>query len=323
MKKQTGRAVAEICGGVIGAGFASGREIAAFFSRFGMWSWPGVILAGVVMGWICRGVLRSPGVAGMPRSWLGTWRQWLWQGMFTALLGATGASMLAGGGEIAALVLPLRGARLLGLGLTLALGWQLAGRESRSLAGVCRGLLICLVGVVLAGLFLPARQAVAVAGWGGGEGMLMGLCYGGFNVALATPVMAQWGQRMPHREKPRCAWTAAVVITLLLACGNGALLRNTALLDEQLPFVMLLSPLGRWGYLLAAAALYLAALTTMAACLRGLRAMAGRWTWLCAAVMAVLSLGGLEAIVGLVYPALGAGCFLLLLWARWSNGTKT
>ena len=104
MKKQTGRAVAEICGGVIGAGFASGREIAAFFSRFGMWSWPGVILAGVVMGWICRGVLRSPGVAGMPRSWLGTWRQWLWQGMFTALLGATGASMLAGGGEIAALV---------------------------------------------------------------------------------------------------------------------------------------------------------------------------------------------------------------------------
>jgi len=323
MKKQTGRAVAELCGAVVGAGFASGREIAAFFARFGVWSWAGVLAAGGVMGWICLGLLRCPGVAGMPVYWLGGWREWLWRGMFTALLMATGGAMLAGGGEIAALMLPLRWARIIGLAVTMLLGWHLAGRERGSLTDVSRGLLLCLLGVVVAGLFLPARRAVRVTPAGGAEGVLLGLCYGGFNVALAAPVVSAWGKRLPEGEKRRCACGLAAVLTVLLACGNGVLLKHTALADEQLPFVMLLSPWGKWGYMLAAGALYLAALTTLAACVKGLAALLGRRLPLGVIAMAALSLGGLEEIVGVAYPLLGGGCFLLLLWARWVNGTKT
>ena len=323
MRKQTGRAAIELCGAVVGAGFASGREIAAFFTRFGAWSWAGVAAAGAVMGWICLGLLRRPGAAGMPMRWLGSWREWLWRGMFAALLTATGGAMLAGGGEIAALLLPLRAARLAGIALTLLLGWQLAGRESGYLPGISRGLIICLLCVVAAGLFLPARRAVSVIPQGGGEGVVLGLCYGGFNVALAAPVMAAWGGKLPENEKRRCALGLAAVLVALLAFGNGVLMKHTALQDEELPFVMLLAPWGKWGYMLAAGALYLAALTTLTACVKGLRAVAGKWMLLAVSAMAALSLGGLAGIVEVAYPVLGGGCFLLLLWARRSNGTKT
>ena len=207
--------------------------------------------------------------------------------------------------------------------LTLLLGWQLAGRESGYLPGISRGLIICLLCVVAAGLFLPARRAVSVIPQGGGEGVMLGLCYGGFNVALAAPVMAAWGGKLPENEKRRCALGLAAVLVALLACGNGVLMKHTALQDEELPFVMLLAPWGKWGYLLAAGALYLAALTTLTACMKGLRAVAGKWMLLAVSAMAALSLGGLAGIVEVAYPVLGGGCFLLLLWARRSNGTKT
>ena len=66
MEKRTGRVAAEICGAVVGAGFASGKEIALFFSRFGVWSWAGIATAVAVVGAVCLGVMRCPGVAGMP-----------------------------------------------------------------------------------------------------------------------------------------------------------------------------------------------------------------------------------------------------------------
>ncbi|MGN0763091.1 MAG: hypothetical protein ACI4MK_06870, partial [Aristaeellaceae bacterium] len=86
-------------GAVVGAGFASGREIDSFFSRYGAWSWLGVAAAAAVAGGIALGVMRRPGQGGMPEGWRGRWPGRLWQGMFGALLLFTGGAMLAGAGE--------------------------------------------------------------------------------------------------------------------------------------------------------------------------------------------------------------------------------
>ncbi|MBE5804706.1 MAG: hypothetical protein E7316_09365 [Clostridiales bacterium] len=322
MDRRVGRATAELCGAVIGAGFASGREIAAFFAEYGRWGWLGVIVAGAVIGAMCLSLMRSRGEAGMPGAWKGRWQEWLWRGMFTSLMAATGGAMLAGGGEIAALLLPVRFARAMGMGMTLAAAWVMSEGEGRLLPVVSRGLLLCLVGVALAGLFMPARTAACMGQSGGPEGILMGLCYGGFNVALAAPVMAHWGGRLTEGERRRCAVGVVAVLTALLACGHAVLLRHTALMDEQLPFVMLLAPCGRWGYALAGTALYLAALTTLTACLRGLRTMVNRGFPLAVVAVAALSLSGLDELVDVVYPVLGGGCFLLLMAARRQNRTK-
>ena len=43
-----------VCAGaVVGAGFASGREIVSFFSQYGNLSWGMILLAAVMMGSLC------------------------------------------------------------------------------------------------------------------------------------------------------------------------------------------------------------------------------------------------------------------------------
>ena len=53
----------------------------------------------------------------------------MWTALFTGLMAATGGAMLAGAGEVAALLLPVRGAYWLGAAATLGLAWMLAGRK--------------------------------------------------------------------------------------------------------------------------------------------------------------------------------------------------
>ena len=113
-----------------------------------------------------------------------------------------------------------------------------------------------------------------------------------------------------------------LALGLLLGCGNLVLVRSPGLQGEALPFIRMLAPLGRAGYGLCGAALYLAALTTLEAALRGLKAHLGRGYAAGAAAVAVLSLGGLERMVARVYPLLGAGCLALLALAWWQNRTK-
>lgn len=324
MEKRTGRVAAEICGAVVGAGFASGKEIALFFSRFGIWSWAGIATAVAVVGAVCLGVMRCPGVAGMPLCWQGRVPGRLWTALFTGLMAATGGAMLAGAGEVAALLLPVRGAYWLGAAATLGLAWMLAGRKLQVLPMVSRALILCLAAVVVLGAALPRREAALLHTASRAQlpaGLVCGACYGGFNVALACPAAAD-GAALTARQRRRCTGMVCLALGLLLGCGNLVLVRSPGLQGEALPFIRMLAPLGRAGYGLCGAALYLAALTTLAAALRGLKAHLGRGYAAGVAAVAALSLGGLERMVARVYPMLGAGCLALLALARWQNRTK-
>ena len=300
-----------IVGAVIGAGFASGREVAAFFSRYGALSWLGVAAAVAAIGWISHGAMRSPGV---PQAWKGRWPARVWQGMFIALLAATGGAMLAAAGEIAALTVPLHGAYWMGLLSTLCLAWWLSERRLAGLAMISRGLTVCLLAVMTMGLMLPRLRGVwmeDVPAWSQAPvSLLRGLCYGGFNAALASPVLNEAAEALSPREKRRCALRVSLILSAVLALGNGVLLRHPALLGAPLPYVTMLSRWGQWGMALGALALYLAVLTTLTACLRGLQGLL-RWRWPFLLPMLVALLGFAGAVDGL-YPLLGGGCFLLL-----------
>lgn len=323
MEKKTGRVASELCGAVIGAGLASGREVASFFARFGVWSWLGIAAATVLTAWLALGVMRHPGEAGMPWHWRGRWLEFVWRGMFAALLMATGGAMLAAGGEVAALLLPFHGARAVGLAVMMGGAWYMTGQDVPLLANLSRGLILCLLAVMAAGLFLSAEEAFRLQDAGGAEGVLYGLCYGGFNTALAAPVIAAAGSDLKEREQQRCVWLFTMILAVLLCCGNAVLLRHGMLQSEQLPFIMLLRPLGYAGYVLGGISMGLAALTTLAACFRGLQVIVKEHAVMAAAGVLVLSTGGLEGIVGAVYPVLGAGCFLLMSLAHIQNQTKT
>ena len=311
-----------VVGAVIGAGFASGREVAAFFSRYSVLSWLGVATAVIAIGWISLGAMRSPGV---PAAWRGRWPGVVWQGMFIALLTATGGAMLAGAGEIAALTMPLHGAYWMGLLSTLCLAWWLSERRLMGLAIISRALTLCLVAVMAMGLWLPPLRGVWVEDAPIGArlpmSLLRGLCYGGFNAALASPVLDEVAGTLSDKEKRACALRASLILGGVLALGNAVLLRHPALLGAPLPYVMMLGLAGRWGMPLGALALYLAVLTTLVACLRGLKALLrGRWSMLLPAAVALMGFTG--AVDGL-YPLLGGGCFLLLLAKTFHGQEKT
>lgn len=323
MKKRTARAAAEIIGAVVGAGFASGREIEGFFTRFGPWGWLGVAAASGAVGFVSLNVMCRGGAAGMPEQWRNTFMEKLWHGAFTLLMAATGGAMLAASGEIAALMIPFHQAYAGGFILTLVLAWLLAGRERQMLPAVSRLLIVCLAAMLLAGVLLPANPAALVReepDWRfGAWGILYGLSYGGFNVALAAPLLALVGDGLPEKEKRRCAVLVGIVLMVLLGLGNAVLLRHTALRGESLPFICLLGVLGRTGYVLGGAALYLAVLTTLTAALRGMQALLPAddlWQLGGMAAIVLVALGGFESIVSMVYPFMGGGCFLLLMAAQ-------
>lgn len=315
MEKRTWRIAAELCGVGIGAGLASGQELAAFFARFGPWSWLGVGAAASVMGSVCYGLMHRPGLAGMPESWQGHWPGRLWRGMFAGLMVTTGGAMLAAGGEIAGLLLHFHGARAMGQGATLLLAWGLAQREGTALAQVSRVLIGVLAAVLAVGMFLPTDPFASLEQSPAWQSLPLGVCYGGFNAALAAPLMARAGERLQPVQRRRCVAVYTAVTALLLAWGNGVLLRHGGLIHQELPFVRLLTGMGKTGYVLGGAALYLAALTTLSACMKNLRTLLGTRVFAGSAALAALSLGGMKAIVSVAYPILGGGCALLLALA--------
>ncbi len=308
-----GNAAWTLVGAVIGAGFASGREIVSFFSRWGAWSFLAVAAAAAVLGWISRAALERPGP---PPSWRGRWPEKLWNGMFLALMIVTGGAMISAAGEIAALTLPWRGAYWMGMTLSLLLALLLCRKTGSGLKRVSQALTACLVAALMAGLFLPKMRGVAVDAAQGWHVLPMslwhGVCYGGFNGALAAPVLSEVSGALPEAEKRRAAMRGCAILATLLALGNAVMLRHPALMGEALPIIRLLSGFGRAGQGLGALALYLAMMSTLMACLTGSRG----YGWLPVAGMTAVALVGFSSVVERLYPLLGGGCLMLLVAAR-------
>lgn len=297
----------ELIGAVVGAGLASGREIASFFSRYGGWSFAGILLSVGTMVYLSD--------ASLPESWSGRWPEKLWQALLTLLLVATGGAMLSGAGEVAALTLPLQHAYWIGFIASLGLGWYLAHYTSAGLAWVSRGMLCVLALLILLGYTLPPMQATSVDKTEIASMPLRAITYGGFNAALQTPIMAL--TMLPAKKKTSSARSSGFIMVILLMLGNGVLLRHPALLAEEMPFIRMMEEFGRFGYMLGSISLYMAILSTLTACMRGI----GR-RWLPMTAMVGVSLLGFSGVVELVYPLLGGGCALMLAAAKFMNSSR-
>ena len=294
---------------MVGAGFASGREIMRFFSQYGAFSWALVAFAAVVTAWMLRRMLAMGGVHSR-----------LEKGLLLLFSLAVGGGMTAAAGELWALTVPLRYARTMGSVITLALCLWLAGGSLRGMAWLGRVLLPFLLAVLVLCLRVPgvSRQKTFTLGEIALAAVsVVGYC--GLNGMTAAGVI---GGSRPGREQNGIALAVGLLTALLLGLGNAALLPHAgALWDAPLPTVFLLRAYGKAGYYLSAAVLYLAASTTLIAVLRGLLTLAAPYilryrkplVGLC--VLAV-SLLGFQDIVGTAYPALGWLYLILLLKKR-------
>lgn len=303
----------EVLGAMIGAGFASGRELATFFARFGGWSWLGVAAAALLAGAVLARVLALGPEMFRRRSW---------RAVFLLLSVTAAGAMIAAAGELTALCLPLRPARYLGMGLMLALGLADARRQTPLLRRISRVLTAALLLMLAACLALPVQRAVRVEARPAPlltalQALLHGVCYGGLNMALAAPMAAEEGAGLPRPTQQRTVLMVALMLGTMVGLGNLLLLRQPMALHAPLPLAQLTASFGRAGFYGCCIVMLLAVLTTLMAALRGMDALLPpHRRALGPAAAAAVALLGFEGIVTRLYPALGGVCALMLLCPR-------
>lgn len=308
-------------GAIVGAGFASGREIMSFFSRYGAASWIGVVSAAATMGlmayWMMgvASVLDASSLRTICQKRMGR-AAFVGTAAFFLLLSVTAGSMLSAAGELVALVWPLHFGYETGFVLTLALGVFLIRRNIKALYIAARVLLPLMVLAFVLCLTLPAQGHMPL---GGAESLPHALSYGAMNIALCAPVLCEVGRMSGQMERKRTAVLTALVLLLLLSLGNALLLSHPELVDEALPMVQLLRNFGLFGFYLSALVLYLAVFTTFISCLRGvcvmlMETLSRRASLaLCALTAAGVALFGFTNLVGVIYPILGYLCIFVML----------
>lgn len=322
---KTGNAVLCILGSMIGAGFASGREIMQFFTCYGDFSRALVLITAGVMTALMIKTMKAPSLSGLMPGGKG---EGAGRGAVLLLLLCTGGGMTAAAGELWALTMPLDHARSLGMLFTLAACLVFSRRPVSVLTGMGYLLLPALGIALLMAFRLPGREtAEKIPSFPQMiKGILYALSYAGMNIMLSVGVLCDASAGCSGRKKCRsAAWAGGAIGGLLLIFNEALLPHADALGEEVLPMVMLLKAYGKEGYYLSAVLLYLAVFTTLLSVLRAEKELFYRlfphYTegWI---GMFTLGIGllGFEKIVAAAYPALGFFCFLLLAFPKKKEG---
>lgn len=306
-------AVFGVVSAMVGAGFASGREIMRFFSQYGHWSWGLAMLAAAGMGGMIYALMNSG--AGMDDLIPSGKLHILGKMLFLLLLTATGGAMTAAAGELAALTVPLLHARSIGSLLTLCACMVCSRKSIVYLGWVGKALVPLLLAAFFLCVRVPNSEAhqyrMALEKLFIVLFQLLGYC--GLNVTLSAGVILEAGKGKTASEKRKIVLLTGAVLGFLLLGGNAALLPHGAKLqDASLPMVMLLKAYGKTGFYLSAVLLYLAVFSTLAAVLRGMRDILGNRGLGAGLMCGAASLLGFSEIVGSAYPILGWLGLLLL-----------
>ena len=321
-----GRAIrhAVLClSAVIGAGFASGRELMSFFAQYGPTSWLGIVLSAFLMALMCYYLMTlavRTGQGSIPplcQQRLGK-LAWIGSGAFSLLMIFTAGAMTAAGGELFSLLWPFSGGHPIGMEVTLgvALIGSLKGLKPLEMAGYL--LLPGLIAMFLLGERLSPQPGAFLASSSILLPLPNGLAYAGMNMTLAAPVMMEAAAATNEKSRRHTSAVFGCLLLGLMALGNLVLIKHPHLICEPLPMVQLLRCYGGAGFLLCVIGLYLAVLSTLLAGIRGLytawKPFCKGWTLLLIAVTTLLTAsGGFTQLVEYVYPLLGWGCLILLL----------
>ena len=299
-------------GAVVGAGFASGREITVFFSRYGMHSWWLIALTVWAMGRLCMKQMENSSV-GMGRGA---------EICVMVLLSIAGGAMASAGGQMIALLWNHEWAYSIAVVGTLLLAW---------LAGSCRTELFSWAGSVLSCLLICAIMAAmaavpddsgAVVLRSPSGGLLMAALkaagYAAMNMTLAMDMVKRCARPdgVSNRHVSQCF---AILMALLLCMSNALYLRCPQLHAEPFPIVRLLSAYGRSGFVISALLMYLAIFTTLVSVIGALGSAAARYTHNRTLQMAMalglplcLSAAGFSGIVDRMYAPAGWLCLLMI-----------
>lgn len=312
-----------ICAAIIGAGFASGREIASFFAGLGSASYLGVTAASCTVGGLVYVILRlsrrtqANSFPELYGALMGTGCRDAMHILYALLCLTASAAMLSAGAHLGELTFDFRFSRLLGLFFTLCCSVLSVCSGMNSL-GLLGSLLVPLTALYYLAMALRGRYSLEFAVETLPVTLPMGILYASFNAALAGGAICLTAKE--DISPKRTALLTGGMMLVLLVCADTALLRaGDEIQKASLPSVVLSAQWGLFGYYTSILVMWLAVLTTLCALLHSLRAQfALRFSSAAALILSslgslALSVCGFDALVDTGYPILGWICCCALL----------
>jgi len=328
--KNDSSAVLACTGAVIGAGFASGKEIVVFFSRYGKHAGWLIVLAAVVMAELCWVCMRTAVSSGSSCWCEKTYGSKLAPICFLLLMFVNAGAMTSASGHMAALIWQHQWAYPIGAVGTLMVSWRIGSGRLKLLTLLSAFLTMALLCAMLAALAAQPQHMLLVGSSEIALGNLTGASvravgYAAMNMTLAIGVA--WKSALNTKRIAKVSALFGWLVGILLLIGHYVYRQHPEVYTSEFPMVALLAGYGRKGYLFSVVLLYLAVFTTLTSVLYTIRtaveARTKRWS-----VQVLFTLGlpmllsclGFSQIIERFYAPAGLVCLLYVFLPMARNG---
>ncbi|MFX3617863.1 MAG: transporter [Sporolactobacillus sp.] len=332
MKKiiRTLQIAAAYIGTVVGAGFASGREIIQFFTQYQAWGTFGVLLSSLLMAWMSTKLMiysRRIDAYSFNELFvhlfgtrLGTVIEAL---MFFIIFGLTGV-MLAGSGAV--FHEHLLGGRQLGMLLTLLISFFFLIKGVRGLFWINSLVVPILIAFVSLAFMLNTHAPLLQLPQGlEVKGLLSAIRYAAFNMLTALVVLVPLAREAPDEKTLRWGgWIGGAGLGILMLMAHLLLLGHPRVLTFEMPMAELARPIGLVMHFGFALVIFGEILTTFVGNIFGLaRQLHSTFPLILSSgqamillIIAAYALGqaGYASLISTLYPLYGTLCSLIFIY---------
>lgn len=329
MKKKNFESAIACIGAVIGAGFASGREIVTFFSRYGVHSWWLILISALTMVFLCAITMREAS-----RCCDGNWCEIYKDGSKVIrhgsqicailLMAITGGAMVSASGHMVELLWPFEWAYSIGALATLGVAWWLGFGSTKPLSIISGVLTVLFIGAILIVLAqnTDGQMVVTTPIQSNFSNLFSGtinaIAYASMNLTIAIGVVCKCA-KTSKRSICRLSTVFGFMLVGMLFVSNYLYLKHPELDNEAFPIVKLLSQFGVNGFVASVLLLYLAIFTTLVAVICTLRNAVESYTttptianYITILLPLLVSFVGFTEIVGQLYAPVGFICLLFV-----------
>lgn len=291
-----------IVGTVVGSGFVSGKEVVVFFTRFGVWSFPCIVLTFFLFFFLFKFLLNQGDklLERFEKSKVSLMLNLILCTIFSASMFAGAIDMLKGCHVIIATII---------LGAILLIGARISKKGISSLNKLnflFVPLMTILLIVALIIQLCKGNFAFALQTDFGGLSIVYTLFYVVLNTANGGVIIAKLGKNLSSKQKSRVAFLSALVLCMILTIINIVLLANPSVLSEEMPLLELFS--GTFRQVLSFA-IMIGCLTTLfsliyscSSSIRGLCKNEIMIFFISVFLPFILSLSGFGFIISYLYP---------------------
>lgn len=291
-----------IIGVVIGSGFISGKEVAVFFTRFGYWSFPCIVISFFLFFYIFKFLLglSESSIFKFEKSKIAFVLNFFLCTVFSSSMFAGSIDMAKQQGLLVSIIF-------------IVLLLIVCQRVSKKGIGCLNKLNFLLVPVMtillvcaLAFLLFKGGQLQMPQNEHGSLSILYSMLYVILNSANGGVLIAKLGQSLSCRQKTRVAFLSALVLSVILFIINIVLLARPTVLVKEMPLLELFSgPLRKalsFAIMIGCVTTLLSLIFSLSSSMRGL-CKNEYLIFLISVVMPfVLSLLGFGFIVSFLYP---------------------